>query len=208
MIPCGMAIDPIQVHTLEDARVDDAGAVVARAFFDDPLARHVLPDSAERARLAPLMFAGFVRYDQLFGRVDCLVDLAGVAAWQPPDAPAETPERLARAGLDAVREEAPIDRLDAVFDVVGAAIEAVAPEPHWHLRLLAVEPGRQGDGAGTMLLRHGLRTARESGFPVVLETFAERTVPFYLRNGFEAVVEGVEPASGLRYWALRWASRQ
>jgi len=38
---------------------------------------------------------------------------------------------------------------------------------------------------------------------VLLETVDVRTVPFYLRKGFEVVVEDVEPSSGLRYWGLR-----
>jgi ribosomal protein S18 acetylase RimI-like enzyme len=56
-----------------------------------------------------------------------------------------------------------------------------------YLRLLGVEPSDQGRGFGAALLQHGL----------YLETFAERNVPFYLRHGFELVVDEVERHSGI-----------
>ena len=87
--------------------------------------------------------------------------------------------------------------------MVTAAVRRVAPEPHWHLRLLAVDPDHQGGDLGAALLQYGAQIAATSSKPVVLETFAPRTVPFYLRNGFEVIVDEVEPTYGLRFWALR-----
>ena len=87
--------------------------------------------------------------------------------------------------------------------MITAAVGRVAPEPHWHLRLLAVDPDHQGGGLGAALLQYGAQIAAASSKPVVLETFPPRTVPFYLRNGFEVIVDEVEPTYGLRFWALR-----
>jgi GNAT superfamily N-acetyltransferase len=182
-----------------------AAGLIARAFHDDPLTVHLYPDAAERALLSPLMFEAIVRYDVLFGCVDRLRGFAGVATWGFPDAPPETPERLAEAGFDALPDEIPLQRLGAVFDHIVPAIHRVAPEPHWHLRLLGIDPGRQSGGLGATLLRHGVDRAAASGNPVVLETFSERAAPFYVRNGFEVIVDGVEPSSGLPFWALRHA---
>jgi GNAT superfamily N-acetyltransferase len=194
-------------HVLEDDEVRRAASVIARAFHDDPLNVYLYPDDRERTRLAPQMFEALVRYDHLFGRVDRLLDFVAVATWQLPGETTETQERLAQAGFDDLPDEVPLERLGAVFDVITAAIERIAPEPHWHLRLLAVDPGRQSGGLGANLLQDGLRRADASGRPVLLETFAERTVPFYCRNGFEVIVDDVEPTSGLRFWALRYGWR-
>jgi hypothetical protein len=49
---------------------------------------------------------------------------------------------------------------------------------------------------------HGLRRADETRQPCYLETFAERNVPFYLRHGFELVVDETEPSSGIRTWGF------
>jgi hypothetical protein len=94
----------MEVLTLVGADVDRAAGVIARAFLDDPSNVHLFPDGKVRARLAPSMFAAYVR----------------------------------------------------------------------------------------------------------LETFSERSVPFYLRNGFEVLVEDVEATSGLQFWVLRhpgWGCR-
>ena len=192
-----------EILSLEHHEVGAAAGVIARALHDDPLTVRLFPDDRERERLAPLMFNAFIRYDQLFGRVDHLAAFAGAASWLPPGT-TETAERLAEAGFDDLPDEVPVELLDAVFDSVSGAFGSYAAEPHWHLRLLGVDPGTQSKGLGTTLLRHGLRYADAEAQPVLLETFAERTLPFYARNGFEVVVDGVNPPSGIPFWGLRY----
>lgn len=202
MIPGG-ALRPATFQVLDHDKVAQAASVVARAFDDDPLNVAMFPDPAARARLAPRLFEALVRYDVLFGRVDYLPGLSALATWQGPHATSEAPEQLAQAGFDDLPDGIPLQRFSTVFDAIADAVGRIAPEPHWHLRLLAVDPDHQGAGLGTALLQHGLRQAAASGQSAVLETFAPRTVPFYLRNGFEVIVDEVEPTYGLRLWALR-----
>ena len=189
------------VLSLRPEDVDRAGSLIARAFHEDPLNVHLYPDEAARARLAPSMLAAFVRFDHLFGQVDHLPGFNAVASWSRPGT-IETRERLEQAGFDDLSHEQPLEAVEAVFSYVGPAIAEVVPEPHWHLRLLAADPSHQGRGLGAVLLRHGLDRANGTGHSAVLETFAERAVPFYLRNGFEVIVDAIEPTSGLRFWAL------
>jgi GNAT superfamily N-acetyltransferase len=193
----------MEVLTLVDADVERAAGVIARAFFDDPLNVHLFPDGEVRTRLAPVMFAAYVRLDHLFGCVDCLGDLAAVASWILPGETVETPDRLEAAGFGELPDGVPLRTLDTVFGSIGSAAGQVAPEPHWHLRLLGVEPDLQGTGLGAILVRAGIERAAASGHPVLLETFSERSVRFYLRTGFAALVEDVEPTSGVRFWVLR-----
>jgi ribosomal protein S18 acetylase RimI-like enzyme len=193
----------MEVLTLAGADVDRAAGVIARAFDRDPLNVHLFPGDDLRARLAPPMFAAYVRLDQLFGHVDHLPGLAAVATWVLPGETVETPARLAAAGFGELPDGVPLETLDAVFGYIGSAVATVAPGPHWHLRLLGVEPGLQGSGLGAILVRNGVERAAASGHPVLLETFSERSVPFYARLGFEVVVEDTEPATGVRFWALR-----
>ena len=147
------------------------------------------------------MFEALVRYDCLFGQVDHLAEFTAVATWMRPGETAETSERLAAAGFDDLPAEVPLARLDAFFSTIGPAHERAPPEPHWYLRLLGVDPAHHGQGLGSTLLEHGLRRADETSQPCYLETFAERNVHFYLRHGFELVVDETEPFSGIRTWA-------
>jgi ribosomal protein S18 acetylase RimI-like enzyme len=190
------------VVPLRPGESDRAGALIARAFNEDPLASHLFPAEGERNRLAPRLFSASVRYDELFGHVDRTRDFRAVASWQPPGGPGETPERRARAGFADLPGDVPLVRLEAVLETISAAVVRAAPGPHWHLRLLAVDPDTQGRGLGAALLRYGLGRADASGRSVTLETFAERAARFYLGHGFEVLVDGVEPVSGLEFWAL------
>ena len=194
------------VQSLRAEGVGQAAGVIARAFHDDALAVHLYPDDETRRRLAPLMFEALVRYDQLFGQVDYVPGITAVATWLRPGEPAETADRLAQAGFDDLPDDVPLEALDSFFGAIGPAIASVAPEPHWHLRLLGVDPAHQGGGLGAALLRHGIDRAARSGHPVVLETFAERAVPFYVRNGFDLLLTDVEPVSGIRFWLLSHAA--
>ena len=198
----GVMVGAPPVLPLQKDDVEVAGRLIARAFHEDELTVHLYPESDARARFAPAMFAAFLRYDQLFGQVDHLAGCTAVASWIRPGETVETPERLAQAGFDDLPDEVPIETLDSVFGFIGPAIAKAAPEPHWHLRLLGVEPGHQGGGLGAVVMRHGIDRAAASGHPVVLETFSERAVPFYLRNGFKILVDDIEPTSSLRFWAL------
>jgi GNAT superfamily N-acetyltransferase len=193
----------MDVLTLGTADVERAGAVIARAFYADPLNVHLYPDERMRTQIAPSMFTAYVRLDQMFGQVDHLPELQAVASWVLPGEAAETPERLAEARFDDLPAEVPLDVLETVFGFIGSAVAEIAPEPHWHLRLLGVEPGLQGGGLGALLVQHGLRRAAAGGHPVMLETFSERNLGFYARSGFELLVDDVEPISGVRFWALR-----
>ena len=148
------------------------------------------------------MFEALVRYDCLFGCVDHLPGFAAVATWMRPGETVETPERLAAAGFDELPPEVPLDRLDAFFSSIAPFHQGAAAAPHWYLRLLGVDPDRQGGGLGSVLLAHGLQRADASGHPCYLETFEARNVSFYLRHGFDLVVDETEPATGIRVWGF------
>jgi GNAT superfamily N-acetyltransferase len=191
------------VRPVGAGEIEEAGRLLARAFHDGPLGRVVCPDEEARRRLWPRLFEALVRYDHLYGTAERLDDFGAVAMWLPPGEEQATREHLRRAGWDDLPVELPLEQIGLILGAIVSAVRAAAPEPHWHLRLLAVEPDRQGEGLGSALLEHGLRRARASRHPVLLETVDERTVAFYLRNGFEVVAVGVESTAGLRYWGLR-----
>ena len=109
-----------------------------------------------------------------------------------PDAPAGAPDRLAQAGFDDLPEDVPVDRLDA-WATGRSARSSTLPRQkgHWHLRLLGhrAQAPRGSSSRGSVLSTSTGSTAPPSfGLPVLLETFSERALPFYLRNGLEVIV--------------------
>jgi GNAT superfamily N-acetyltransferase len=75
-------------------------------------------------------------------------------------------------------------------------------ETAWYLSILGVAPARQGQGLGRQLLRPGLQAADQHSKVCYLETFGERSLPFYQRLGFEVAHRFVEPLTGEPYWVL------
>lgn len=192
------------VIELTPDRLNGMAEVLAGAFRDDPLMRHLLPDDGKRARVLPWFLGSVGRYAHAYGLAEGTADLGGIACWLPPGRTKMTPFRMLRSGMmGAPLRLGPggfrrLLRFQAHLDRVHARI---APDPHWYLCLLGVAPDRQGAGIGATLLTTGLTRADAQGLPCYLETQNERNLGFYRRHGFAVVDEG--GVDGLRSWALR-----
>jgi GNAT superfamily N-acetyltransferase len=175
--------------------------VLGRAFADDPLNRHLVPDDARRAKMLPGGFARQLRHVFLpNGLVLTTPDRAGAALWLGPDA-----QRLSLA--QQLRLLPGMVRLFGIRGLSAAAgalaeLDRHAPrEPHWHLSILGVTPERQGAGLGSALLRPVLERCDREVRAAYLETANAANVPFYERHGF-AVRERLDVRDGLRVWTM------
>jgi hypothetical protein len=72
---------------LAEEQVAATGAVLARAFANDPFFTYVLSDPVERERLTPPFMTAWTRYGLLFGEVYVTVGpVEACAIWLPPSA--------------------------------------------------------------------------------------------------------------------------
>ncbi len=72
---------------------------------------------------------------------------------------------------------------------------------HWHVGPVGVEPGLQGRGIGTAVMRRLCEHLDADGEIGFLETETAENVVFYRRLGFEVVSEAELP--GLPLWFMR-----
>ena len=181
-----------EVHCRRGGR-DDVPAVavvLARAFQDDPVYIHALPDPEQRAQALPhLMRALVTRLHGGMGHLDVAEaggHLVGVAAWDAPGQVSPGPWRLARALPSMLRAAGRgIARLVEMAD----ALEHVRPdEPHHYLFHLGTDPGWWGRGVGTALLAPTLADADRRGEPCHLEC-KPGNVGYYERFGFTVAAE-------------------
>ncbi len=197
----------VEIVPLADSQVGEAARALALAFQADPLQSYVLPDPEERAARSPAHFAALLRYGLRFGEVlTTRAPIAGAAVWLGPGAWEVTPERAAAAGLDRLPAEMGAAAW-ARFEHVLGFLEPfhrrdVGPE-HWYVMVVGVAPQWQRRGLGQALLRPVVDRADAAGQPCYLETAQPENVPFYQRLGFRALVDTVEPRSGLRLWTFR-----
>ena len=77
-----------------------------------------------------------------------------------------------------------------------------APESHWYLWAVGVDPPSQGKGIGSRLLQPVLARASADGTACYLETGIERNIRFYEKHGFKVVGQGRVPKQGLGVWAM------
>ncbi|HEY5986871.1 MAG TPA: GNAT family N-acetyltransferase [Streptosporangiaceae bacterium] len=161
--------------------VDALSHVIAEAFHPLAPSQWLIPDDAARRCIFPGYFRIFVEHARAEGLVHTTPGRDAAALWIPvgpggPAPPASYPERLAAA------TGAWVHRCRA-FD---AALDSRHPAgfPHCHLAMLAVRPGKQGQGTGTALLRAHHHTLDEQGMAAYLEASDMRTRQFYLRHGY------------------------
>jgi GNAT superfamily N-acetyltransferase len=192
---------------LADSQIPAAAVTLARAFHDDPLMIYTIPDSADRARLLPEVYARMIRFGSLAGEVHTTSGaVEGAAIWLPPNAK-WTPENLEASGLNQLASLIGGDSYQRYREVVGREWQARERDMTvacWYLFILGVEPSRQRRGFGGALMRPVLERADSEQLACYLETENERNVAFYLKQGFEMVVNGEEAgSSGVRFWTFR-----
>ena len=187
-------------HLVEEA------AVMGRAVADDPLFVYVLPDAQQPAAGVPMMVEMFLRIGLAHGEVWVTPPpIRGVACWLSPAHPTITAEDRNAAGWSGVgaawgREA--VDRYQAFIGARDGAVGSLAPESHWHLAWLGVEPGHQGQGIGSTLVRRMTTRADAEGMACWLFTFASRNVLIYEHLGFHVTLDTNLPSSGLRLWVM------
>ncbi len=186
--------------------------MLGRAFHDNPMSVYILPDEAERSRPLTWMFDRTTRYGHLFGEVYTTTGkVDGAAIWLPPGSPPISGERVIRAGMAEMPQKMgaePFQRLMVMKRTNDELRGRDAPEPHWYLWTLGVDPPRQGQGVGGALLQPVLARADGEGLPCYLETDKDINVPFYRRHGFEVLVEDDLPGTAFHYWTMKRAPRR
>jgi len=168
---------------------------------------YAIPDPAERARLLPDVYARMIRFGILAGEVYTTAGtLEGVALWLPPNAK-WTRENIEASGMHQLATLIGSDAYQRYRDVVSRewnARERDITGPCWYLFLLGVEPSAQRRGLGGALMRPILERADAKQLACYLETENQRNVAFYLKQGFEMIVNGQEAgSSGVRFWTFR-----
>jgi len=163
------------------ADLDTLSQVIAAAFHELPPSRWLIPGPTARRQIFPGYFRLHVEHALADGTVHTTADRAAAALWMPVcEHPAGQP-----AGYGP-RLRAATSPWTSRFLALDAALDQHHPAgiPHYHLALLAVRPGCQGQGTGTALLHAFHQILDHTGTPAYLEAADLRTRGIYLRRGY------------------------
>jgi len=163
--------------------------VLAQAFFDDPPLTWLLPDPDTRLGRINRMFATVIGIESLrYGGVDVAwggEKILGGAIWLPPGHWQPGFREQIRAVPNHAWALAAAWGRAATY---GHALEAAHPkEPHWYLKVIGVEPGWQGRGVASRLLRSRLERCDQDGHPAYLEASKPDGVSLYEHFGFQRI---------------------
>jgi ribosomal protein S18 acetylase RimI-like enzyme len=201
-----MVIVPENVTRLKAAQINPAAQMMARAFQNDALYAYLIPDAADRINILPHMFMFRLRYGLQNGEVyTTSTRLEGAAVWIPSQNSHMTPWKMLRAGGFAFIRKAGkevMGRISSFGDYAAAIHHRHAPDPHWHLTPIAVDPTQQGKGYARLLLQNMLSRLDKEHMPCYLETQSEKNVAIYRKYGFEVVEQGIIPGTPITHWAM------
>ncbi len=149
----------------DDTFTDVLSQLIADAFHELAVSAWLIPDPAARRQIYPRYFGLYVEHALAGGIVLTTPGQAAVALWLPagedkPGVPDGYDKRLAEVtGPWADRFRLFDQELDRRHP---------AGTAHHHLAILAVRPGRQGQGLGTALLRAHHAALDRDGIPAYL----------------------------------------
>jgi GNAT superfamily N-acetyltransferase len=198
-----MTTRTFDVDRLQPADRSAVVGALARAFYDDPLFNHFVPDRISQTKgLLTFMGAGVADaapFEEIWvahtdGKVAC------AAVWLPPGAYPRTVRRdlmtNMRGAPTFVRSGRRLGGAVRLLGVLDKAHHDVH-EPHYYLAILGTDPTFQRSGAGTAALQPVLTRCDAEGLSAYLETQKEENLAYYARHAFELVqrveVKGVPP---------------
>jgi ribosomal protein S18 acetylase RimI-like enzyme len=188
--------------SVRPARPDDfpaLAAMLARAFYDDPITSWFYPDAARRMKHARRFFG--IRLRQLAEQdlIYTTTELSGAALWTLPG---RWREDLRQSLMLLPMLPVLLPRIVRSTHAVREIERRHPVAPHYYLSVIGTEPEQQGGGIGSALLGPVLRRCDSDAVGAYLESSKEGNVDFYARHGF-TVTEHIELPGGPPLW-LMW----
>lgn len=197
---------PTAIRPLRTEHVPAAAHALARAFQDDPMMRHVIPDDTARPDALRAMMGFFLRSCLTTGRVLTTEEGVGAAGFIGPGRTGFSTWQSVRSGfLGMAVRLGPVatHRLLSVERVSDRLRHDTAGPTHLYLAILGVDPDRHGTGLGGRLLQATLQCADDRDVDTHLETMHPKNVPFYERHGFEVVGHDNGFGGAMEIWSMR-----
>ena len=199
------------IRPLGAADASAAGALLGRAFQDNPAYRAILPHLSDGARAAAVgrVKRGFadaaIRWQEAEGTwVDGELAAASLVC-----APGQYPPRVAAflrhaRGCISTGPRGAINFFRADLYITRKHLRG----PHYYLFVLGVDPAHQRKGLGRQLLASLNARADAARVPCYLETDKPTSVALYESVGYEVTTEEDVPGvPGMHLWTMRRPAR-
>jgi ribosomal protein S18 acetylase RimI-like enzyme len=206
-----MTTTSIEPVLLRQRQIEEAGAVLGRAFHTNPGMVWALPDETSR----PRKLSWFMRKGATIGCKSGEVyttpgKVEGAAVWLPPGKTTVSLPQMLTSGMIAAPIRwgiGPFMKFMSIVNKFEHLHKQAMPGDHWYLFIIGVDPPRQGQGVGSALMSPVLAKADDSRLPCYLETDKPEDVVFYQKHGFEVLVKDKFAKDGPDFWTMKRPAR-
>ena len=192
---------------LSKQQIEQAGAMLTRAFFDDPKLTHLIPEITAKKELSRYLFEFELQYGMNYGDVYTTYPaVEGVAVWLPSTKSEVTFWRAFRSGGMRLQKQLGkkiMDRLMSFSYAVDTLHKKHAPYPHYYLFFIGVDPAYQKKRVAGRLITPMLGWLDMQKLPCYLHTQNEKNIGLYEHYGFQVIEQRVLPDSGIVHTALQ-----
>ena len=180
--------------------------LIARALYDYPLFRYLIPDPQQRTKRLPVLTSYLVRVGMLYGYVYITSpNLEGVAVWLPPNTDVSIFQLLFRVGVITCPFKLGLKPFQGIWNYI-QHIETVCQrylkDDYWYLQVISVDSPYQKQGYGRRLIEPMLARFSQQNLPCCLDTEEESNVNYYSRYGFQVVEASIIPGTNNTCWFM------
>jgi ribosomal protein S18 acetylase RimI-like enzyme len=188
-------------------QVGQAGAMLTRAFSDDPKLTHLIPDITAKKELSQYLFEFELQYGMNYGDVYTTSPaVEGVAVWLPSTKSEITFWRAFRSGGMVLQKRLGkkiMDRVMTFSTAVDTLHKKHAPYPHYYLFFIGVDPAYQKKRVAGRLITPMLGWLDMQKLACYLHTQNEKNIGLYEHYGFQVIEQLVLPDSGIVHTAMQ-----
>ena len=192
------------IRRADSADIPKLTQVLVRAFDGDPFINwFVVQDARRTARLQATFQLILQRMSGRLNETFTTASLEGCAVWKRPGEHALGGLELLGLlpGFARAMGWTGIPRFSRLLEHAQGLHERLAPEPHYYLFVLGVDPPRQGRGHGARLLEPVLARCDSERRAAYLETARAENLPFYERQGFR-VAHVIDESRFPKLWLM------
>jgi ribosomal protein S18 acetylase RimI-like enzyme len=190
----------LSIANIADTQLPAAGALLGRAYRDNPVNVALYGDDPEvRRRTNETIFTIRIANQDpppLVASGDN--GFLGVCGFNRPGSPPMPDEGRIKI-MQTIQDLGP-DVMDRFRGMLAEWAKRTPAEPHWNLGPVGVAVAQQGRGIGTAMLERFCAMVDEEGSPAFLETDTEANVRLYERFGFETIEHA--PVLGIPMWFM------
>ncbi len=196
-----------KIKKLSKKDINIGREILGKAFFDDPVFIYVIPDNKGREKKMKYIFKMMISLGVRYGETYATSNLEGIVIWLPFKKYKQKIIRFIRCGAISLIFRLGIKTLKKfliIDELNKKAHLQYAPNEHWYIVNIGIDPKYQGKGFGSMLMRHMIEKIDNQRLPIYLETLTEININFYKKFRFKVMGNLIIPGTNIReYFMLR-----